>query len=292
MGFEALLEAYRAEVNARLEQLLPVPTGLTAEFQEAMGYACLAPGKRLRPILVLLACESVGGDRTTAIDAACAVEMVHCFSLIHDDLPALDNDDLRRGRPTVHKQYSEAIAILAGDALLALAFEAIAGSPAPPDKIVGAILTLGAATGSQGLAGGEIVDLQSEGKPASAETIQFIHSHKTGALIRACCEIGGILGGGTEAQIRALREFGSRVGLAFQIADDILGETATADRLGKPVGRDQALAKATYPSVFGLCESFDLAEHEVTLAIRAIQGLTNRHSELEAIARLAIDRTS
>ena len=226
------------------------------------------------------------GSELSALDAACAIEMIHAFSLIHDDLPAIDNDDLRRGIPTCHVQFGEAVAIMAGDSLFALAFEVLAKSGAPSD-VLG---LLAEASGSRGLAGGEMEDILSEGQAVSVETLDFIHRNKTGALIRAACEIGGRLGGGTDSEVAALREFGERIGLAFQIADDILNETSTSDALGKAVGSDRERMKATYPSVHGIQSSHLRAREEVDGAKACLDRAKISSKWLHSLADFSIER--
>lgn len=290
MSFPLQLKAYAEPVDARLRQLLPSVEVPPADLHAAMRYSCLAPGKRLRPILCMVSAEALGVSRESVLDAACALEMVHCFSLIHDDLPAIDNDSLRRGVPTLHVKYGEALAILAGDALFSLAFQCLAATAHPAEKVVQSVVCLTAASGSAGLVGGEVVDVQSEGKAADAETLEFIHSRKTGALIAASCEIGGILSGGTRVQVDALRTYGQRIGLAFQIADDILNETATPEQLGKAAGSDRERQKATYPSLYGVEESRRRADQAVADALATLQGAQLESQMLELLARFAVDR--
>ncbi|MEA2554383.1 MAG: geranylgeranyl diphosphate synthase, type, partial [Fimbriimonadaceae bacterium] len=256
---------------------------------DAMRYSCLAPGKRIRPALCIACAESVGEATPPVLDAACAIEMVHAFSLIHDDLPAIDNDDMRRGRPACHVQFGEGIAILAGDALFALAFEVLSKTPAPPEQVVRAMAALATASGSNGLVGGETVDVLSEGKPVDEGTLQYIHSHKTGSLMSAACEIGGLFGGGTREQVEALRAFGQEVGFAFQIADDLLNELSTAEALGKATGSDRAREKATYPSVHGISASREAASDAVHRAFEYLDTLDNP-DQLYAIARYTLER--
>lgn len=226
------------------------------------------------------------------LDAACALELVHAFSLIHDDLPAIDDDDLRRGRPTCHVQFGEAVAILAGDALFALAFEVLSRCDAPADRVVSAIRCLTHATGSDGLVGGETIDILSEGEPPTAETVEFIHARKTGSLIAAACDIGATLGGGSDAQIAALRAFGADVGLAFQIADDVLNETSTAEQLGKAAGSDRDRHKATYPAVYGLAEAQVAAKRVADRGIDRLAPLGPAAEPLRDLARFFIERRS
>lgn len=288
VALQSRLKAYADKVDARLRELLPPVDRMPSELHTAMRYSCLAPGKRLRPALVMAAAEAVGGVADVVIDAACAVEMIHCFSLIHDDLPALDNDDLRRGLPTCHKKFGEAVAILAGDSLMALAFDTLARVPLPAPSVLAAVQELTHATGTDGLAGGEAVDVLSEGKTVDLATLEFIHSRKTGALISASCAIGAILGGGSHAEVEGLRSYGSHVGLAFQIADDLLNETATAEELGKSVGSDRERQKATYPALFGVEESRRLAVSHSRAAMAALPGPSE---VLVGLAEYAVTRT-
>jgi len=272
-----------------MEQILPSTDSAPFELHAAMRHSCLAPGKRLRPALAMASAKSIGSDPATVLDAGCAIEFVHCFSLIHDDLPALDNDDLRRGIPTCHKLFGEAIAILAGDALFSLAFDTLAGGSWSADQRVRAIQSLTRATGSLGLVGGETIDILSEGKAIYVDTLRRIHVRKTGALIAASCEIGGILSGATEVQSASLYEYGQSIGLAFQIADDVLNETSTPEKLGKAAGSDRERGKATYPALYGIEASrqiaLDTAEH-------GIQCLANipHAGFLEELARYSVER--
>lgn len=257
-----------------------------------MRYSALAPGKRLRPVLCLAAAEAVGGDIEQVIDAACALELVHAFSLIHDDLPAIDNDDLRRGRPTCHVKFGEATAILAGDALFALAFDLVTSVPATPARVVRAVQVLARASGADGLVAGEIVDVLTEGHPYDAATLDYIHSRKTGALLAASCEMGALLSDAKESDVSALRVYGQHLGLAFQIADDILNETATEEQLGKATGSDRSRGKATYPHLHGIDGARKAASRETQLAISALpQSLKNRDF-LVSLAEFTIQRKS
>ncbi len=284
MDFELSLRPYILEVNARLAQLLPLETAEPPQLHQAMRYSALAPGKRIRPVLSLIC---AGENRRDALDAACAIEMIHCFSLIHDDLPALDNDDLRRGLPTCHVKFGEAIAILAGDALFALAFETVANQKSPFEITVPTIQILTTAVGSLGLVGGETIDILSEGKPVDAATLELIHRRKTASLIAASCEIGALF---SKSNSRAkLREYGECIGLAFQIADDVLNETGTADQLGKAAGSDRERQKATYPAVYGIEASRTKALDLAKTASQCVQGLDNE-SLLQGIARYTVER--
>jgi geranylgeranyl diphosphate synthase, type II len=215
--------------------------------------------------------------------------MVHVFSLIHDDLPAIDNDDMRRGIPTAHVRFGEAIAILAGDALFAFAFEVISRLRAPSDQVAKAIGILASSSGSAGLVGGETVDVLSEGQPFDESTVDYIHSRKTGALMSAACEIGGLLGGGSESEIQALRNYGKEVGLAFQIADDLLNELSTADALGKAAGSDRARSKATYPALHGIPESREAGRQAIDRAFEHIENIP-KPDTLVQLARYAVER--
>jgi geranylgeranyl diphosphate synthase type II len=237
-----------------------------------MRYSLLAGGKRLRPILCLAACELAGGSREQAMPTAVALEMVHTMSLIHDDLPAMDNDDLRRGRPTNHKVYGEANAILAGDALLTRAFEMVAlRSPGvAAERLLAVVAELSLASGAPGLVGGQVVDLECEGKDVDLDTLEYIHLHKTGALLRACVLSGALIAGASEALLEALRVYARGIGLAFQIIDDILDVTASSEVLGKTAGKDLTADKTTYPKLLGLEESRQRAEALVAEAKAAL----------------------
>lgn len=258
-----------------------------------MRYSTLAPGKRLRPVLCMVSAEAVGGSWEDAVDAACALELVHVFSLIHDDLPAIDDDDLRRGLPTCHRKFGEATAILAGDALFSLAFETMASLGGAKSRgVVGAcIAALASAAGSHGLVAGEIVDVITEGHEYDEETLHYIHSHKTGALIAASCEIGGLLGGGTASQAAGLHDYGSWVGLAFQVADDILNETSSSQALGKATGSDRSRGKATYPALHGLEGAQQAARRYAERAVQCLPSDLVERSLLEHLAMFAIERT-
>jgi geranylgeranyl diphosphate synthase type II len=239
-------------VESALEHWLPPEDEPPTRLHEAMRYAVLGGGKRLRPILVLAAAEACGGNPQAALPAAAAVECVHCYSLVHDDLPAMDDDDLRRGRPTCHRAYGEALAILAGDALLTLAFDLLADQV--PDKSLGAVLVgeLARAAGHRGMVAGQVTDMLSEGTEPSAELIDYIHRHKTAALFRAAARLGGLAVAVRPKHLQALTAYGERLGLAFQIADDILDVTSSAAELGKAAHKDLGRGKLTYPGLVGL----------------------------------------
>lgn len=250
------LETRQRLVEANLDQSLPIR--YPEKIYESMRYSLLAGGKRLRPILCIATCELLGGTIDMAMPTASALEMIHTMSLIHDDLPSMDNDDYRRGRPTNHKVYGEDIAILAGDGLLAYAFEFVAlkTQNVEPERLLKVVARLGHAVSAAGLVGGQVVDLDSEGNPAiTIETLNFIHAHKTGALLEASVLSGADLAGASEAQLSGLQTFAQNIGLAFQIIDDILDITATREELGKTAGKDLTAQKATYPSLWGIEKS-------------------------------------
>ena len=255
MELAALLAGERDRVDAALDRLLPAAHEWPARLHEAMRYAVFGGGKRVRPILARAACRAAGGDPETVLEAASALEMIHTYSLIHDDLPALDDDTLRRGRPTVHVAYGEALAILAGDALLTEAFAVLGRLPAGDALAVrraGACRLVAEAVGSRGMVGGQVEDIEATGAVADGARLERIHRTKTGALLGAAVELGALLAGADGARRQAFADFGRRLGLLFQIADDILDVTGTAASLGKTPGKDAAAGKLTYPAVWGL----------------------------------------
>lgn len=258
----------------------------------AMRYSLLAGGKRLRPILCLASCELIGGSIEIAMPTACALEMIHTMSLIHDDLPAMDDDDYRRGKLTNHKVYGEDIAILAGDGLLAYAFEYIATQTqgVSADRVLKVVANLARAVGANGLVGGQVVDLESEGQDISVETLTYIHNHKTGALLESCVVCGAVLAGATELEIAKLSQFAQKIGLAFQIIDDILDITATQAELGKTAGKDLQAQKATYPKLWGLEESKRQADKLVAEAKDILTEFGDRAKPLQALADFITDR--
>lgn len=284
-----------AEVNEWLDRLVPGETTPPRQLHRAMRYSLLAGGKRLRPALVLSAGEAFGADTDDLMPAACAIEMIHTYSLVHDDLPAMDNDDLRRGRPTCHKAFGEAIAILAGDALLTQAFRVLAAD-APgrdPERQVRVIREVATAAGTvDALIGGQMADIESEGQNVDGSTLEYIHRSKTGAMISASVVVGGIIAGATAAQIERLRGYGQRIGLAFQIADDILDVTSTSEQLGKTPGKDLAASKATYPAIYGISDSQARARELVDEAVEIVSKLGLKTQVLEDIARFIIARSS
>ena len=280
--------AYLAAAKASVEEALDDSLGpeRPEQLREAMRYSLLAGGKRLRPILCLAACELAGGDAAQALPTAVALEMIHTMSLIHDDLPAMDNDDLRRGRPTNHKVYGDAIAILAGDALLTRAFEMVAlRSPGvPADRLLKVVGELSLVAGAPGLVGGQVEDLDCEGKQVDLDTLEFIHLHKTGALLTGCLISGALIGGADEDLIAALRIYARGIGLAFQIIDDILDVTASSDVLGKTAGKDLLADKTTYPKLLGLDESRRRADALVKEAKTALDPWRVSSTPLLALA--------
>jgi geranylgeranyl diphosphate synthase type II len=289
------LSAYLKQRQVRVEAALESSIGITypEKIYEAMRYSLLAGGKRLRPILCLATCEMAGGTVEMAMPTACALEMIHTMSLIHDDLPAMDNDDYRRGRLTNHKVYGESIAILAGDGLLAYAFEYIASQTknVPPERVLRAIAQLGRAVGAAGLVGGQVVDLESEGKlDVTADTLHFIHTHKTAALLEACVACGGILAGLEESDLQRLSRYAQNIGLAFQIVDDILDVTATAEELGKTAGKDLQAQKVTYPSLWGIEESRRQARTLIATAKEELASFGEKAKPLIALADFITNR--
>jgi geranylgeranyl diphosphate synthase type II len=295
-SFEEYFQSRRQWVDEWLERLLPAQSTPPSEIHRAMRYSVFAGGKRLRPILVVAAGEAFDAPDEWLLPVAGAFEMIHTYSLIHDDLPAMDNDDFRRGRPTCHKVFGEAMAILAGDGLLTLAFYTLASVPLEPEAVerkVQLISEIAAAAGTvDGMVGGQVMDIQAEGKPIDAPTLAVLHRAKTGALIRASVRAGGILGGAAEHELQLLTSYGESIGLAFQIVDDLLDLTATSDQLGKTAGKDLKVGKATYPGLYGLDESRKKAEQLVQEAIGNISQLDRNTKTLQEIARFIIERIS
>ncbi len=291
---EEYLRQQQQRVEAALDRLLPPLDAYPPRLMDAMRYSMFAGGKRLRPILVLAATETVGGETTAVLPAACALEYVHTYSMIHDDLPAMDDDAYRRGKPTSHMVYGEALAILAGDALLTHAFELLSAPelvdhfPAP--VILRVSHCLARAAGSFGMIGGQVIDMESEGQQVGLEVLEYIHQHKTAALIEASVTMGGLLGGGTPEQIQALRTYGHQIGWAFQIADDILDVEGDAALLGKEVGRDTEQEKVTYPALLGVEESRQHATDLVQQAIHALDMFGEHAERLRQIAHYVVSR--
>jgi geranylgeranyl diphosphate synthase, type II len=293
----AAMEALRQAVDGALALALPPESAWPATIHRAVRYSLFAGGKRIRPVLVLAAGEAVGGAREELMPLACAVEMVHTYSLIHDDLPAMDDDDLRRGKPTSHKVFGEAIAILAGDALLTRAFHLLAEVPDGWDdarvrRRLHAAAVLGEACGTTGLIGGQVMDLESEGRSIGADDLECLHRAKTGALLSACVRGGAILGGAGDGDLLRFSRYASAIGLAFQVVDDVLDATESAEHLGKTAGKDEAARKATYVSVHGLEKARSLARALRQEALEAVAPFGSRGELLAAMARLIVDRHS
>ena len=292
------LAAYLKERQKLCDNALDqsIPVIYPEKIYEAMRYSLLAGGKRIRPILCLATCEMMGGTIEMAMPTACAVEMIHTMSLIHDDLPAMDNDDYRRGKLTNHKVYGEDVAILAGDGLLALAFESVAIQTPQSVKrevVLQVIARLGRALGAGGLVGGQIVDLESEGKSdISLETLNFIHKHKTAALLEACVVCGGLITNASSEDVQRLTRYAQNIGLAFQIIDDILDITSTQEQLGKTAGKDQKAQKITYPSLWGLEESRSKAQELVKAACVELEPFGDRAKPLQALAHFITSRNN
>ncbi len=285
------LKEQKQLVEAALDQSLPITR--PEKIYEAMRYSLLAGGKRLRPILCLTTCELMGGTREMSLPTACALEMIHTMSLIHDDLPAMDNDDYRRGKLTNHKVYGEDIAILAGDALLSYAFEYVATQTRNVEfpNLIDVIARLGRTVGAAGLVGGQVLDLESEGQSdVTVDTLKFIHIHKTGALLETSVVSGAILAGAKSEDIERLSRYAQNIGLAFQIIDDILDVTASSEELGKTAGKDERAQKATYPSLWGLEESKTQAQTLIDDAIAQLSPYGQAAKPLEAIAQFIVAR--
>lgn len=287
---EFLLDSTRL-VNRALDRLLPAATARPATIHRAMRYSLFAGGKRMRPALCLAAAAACQGRSQAALPLACAVECIHTYSLIHDDLPAMDDDDYRRGKLTNHKVFGEGIAVLAGDALLTQAFEIAAGCRAParyPHQKI--ILELAAASGSLQLIAGQVADLEAEGKRVSARDLRYIHERKTSALLCCSVRLGGMSANCSAAQLRALTDFGYHVGLAFQVIDDILDVTQSSETLGKTAGKDTRAQKATYPAIVGLEKSRRIAAGLTSKAFAALKPFRGRAQALEGLAEFLLKR--
>ena len=292
-GFDlsAYLTTCTLSVNGALDHFLPPATARPATIHKAMRYSLFAGGKRMRPALCLAAADACGGGPSNATPLACAVECIHTYSLIHDDLPAMDDDDYRRGKLTNHKVFGEGVAILAGDALLTQAFEIAAQWHSRPRySHQRVILELARAAGSLQLIAGQVADLEGEGKKISAAQLRYIHERKTSALLCCSVRLGGMSANCTPGQLRALTDFGYNVGLAFQIIDDILDVTQTSEQLGKTAGKDTAAQKATYPAIVGLEKSREIARHLTRRAFAALKVFKGRAAALEALAAYLLKR--
>jgi geranylgeranyl diphosphate synthase type II len=291
MDFATYLATRTQLVDRALDRALPKATAKPATLHRAMRYSLFAGGKRLRPALTLAAAEACGGGIEAALPAACAVECIHTYSLVHDDLPCMDDDDLRRGRPTNHKVFGEGIAVLAGDALLTIAFEILAEASATPRYPIAAqVRELAAAAGSHWLIGGQVADLEGEGKRLSAAELRYIHRCKTAALLTAAIRLGAMSANATPARLEALTRFGQALGLAFQVIDDILDVTQTTEKLGKTAGKDLKAIKATYPAIHGLEKSRAEARRLTREAHTALAGFGTRGARLREMAEHLLNR--
>ena len=291
---KALLSEMRLRVDAELDRLLPPVDAEPPALHEAMRYAALSPGKRLRPILCLAGVEALGGNERHALPVACALELIHTYSLIHDDLPAMDDDDLRRGKPTSHKVFGEAVAILAGDGLLTEAFHLMCrhdySNVIEPSALIKVIRIISRAAGYEGMVGGQVVDIQMEGREVDTATLEFIHAHKTAALIEASVHSGAVLGGADQLQEEALSRYGRKIGLAFQVSDDILDIEGDSEVMGKKTGADLSRNKATYPALFGMERSKEIQKALVEDSINDLNSFDNRADPLRKIASYIIER--
>jgi geranylgeranyl diphosphate synthase type II len=293
LDLRAYLEERRTRVNRWLDERLPAEQLQPVVLHQAMRYSMLGEAKRLRPILSMAAAEAVGGQAEAALLPGAAIEVLHTFTLIHDDLPSMDNDDLRRGRPTCHKVFGEANAILAGDALLILAFEWLAECvPPPPYPPTQLVLELARASGHAGVIAGQVEDIAAEGKPVDAKLVDYIHRHKTADLLRAAVRMGGITVGASPEALAGLDRYGDRMGLAFQVADDVLNATAQTATLGKGTGTDAARGKLTYVAVHGLAGARTRARALIDDAQQALAGLPGDTTALHAIADYVVSRTT
>jgi len=292
MDIKMYLKEKKEIIDKALEKYFQDPVDKPIKIlRESMKYSLFAGGKRLRPILCIAGAEAVGGSYKDVLPVACALEFIHTYSLIHDDLPVMDDDDLRRGIPTNHKVFGEAVALLAGDGLLTDAFYIMSREQyINPSKLIKVINIIAKAAGSSGMVGGQLADIESEGKDVDISTLEFIHSHKTGALITASVTSGAILADGTEKQVKALYEYGRNIGLAFQIADDILNVEGDPKLLGKSVGSDQKKKKVTYPAVLGLDKSKQIQRKLVENAISILKEFNSKADPLREIAKYIIER--
>jgi geranylgeranyl diphosphate synthase, type II len=296
IDLDRYLRERAAIVDRALSERVTPPAGPAGRLFEAMSYSLLAGGKRLRPVLALAACEAVGGALEAALGLACAIEMIHTYSLVHDDLPCMDDDDLRRGRPTNHKVFGEAIATLAGDGLLTDAFKVLASSasssrsPRSAQALLDTIAELAEAAGSAGMVGGQVIDLLGEGQAIELEQLEYLHRKKTGALFVAAVCGGARLGGATPAQLASLREYAQALGLGFQVIDDLLDVESSTETMGKRTNKDEARGKATYPSLIGVERSRELARDLVGKAEAALTRFDHRADPLRMLAAFAVER--
>jgi len=290
-NYPAFFESDCQLVDLVLERLLPAEDTPPPSIHKAMRYSVFAGGKRVRPILCLESARIFTVQLDAVLPVACALEFIHTYSLIHDDLPALDNDDLRRGKPTSHKMFGEAIAILTGDALLTLAFEVLAAAPLDAARRAAILAGIARAAGTRdGMVGGQVADLEAEGKKATPEALEYIHRSKTAALIRASVVSGAIAGGAADSDVERLRRFGEQIGWAFQVVDDILDVEESSAALGKTAGKDQAQNKATYPALYGLQRSHAFANELAAKALAEIEPYGARAENLRALAQFLVLR--
>ncbi len=293
MSVPQFFESDRAGIEEALDRLLPKEEAHPASIHKAMRYSVFAGGKRIRPILCLEAAAMFSENPVAAVSTGCALEFIHTYSLIHDDLPALDNDDFRRGKPTCHKVFGEAIAILAGDALLTLAFQTLAFVPVEPQRRLNILATIAQAAGTdRGMIGGQVADLEAEKKTPDVGTLEYIHRSKTAALIRASIVAGGIAGGATNEDVERLKCFGENIGWAFQVVDDILDVEESSAVLGKTAGKDQAQQKATYPALYGILQSRDIAADLGAKALGELDYYGERAARLRELAQFLVARRS
>jgi len=293
MNLRDYLAQQQKLVDAELDRLVPTESTAPETIHRAMRYSLFAGGKRIRPILCIEAARTVTDAADGVTAAACALELIHTYSLIHDDLPALDNDDYRRGKLTNHKVFGDAMAILAGDSLLTIAFQVLAELPVPADRVVRLVQELATASGTVGgMIGGQVADLEGEGKPPDAELLESIHRAKTGALLRASLRLGAIYAGASDEGYQALSRYGEHIGLAFQIVDDILDVEESSEALGKTAGKDAAQHKITFPAVYGLERSRQMAQEECARAHEVLGAFGDRAARLHELADLIVQRKS
>lgn len=293
MDIADYLKEKKRSVDAYLEKVLPGEDEYPPVIHQAMRYAIFSGGKRLRPILTIAACEALGKDEERALPAACAIELIHNYSLIHDDLPFIDNDELRRGKPTAHRVYGTAIALLAGNALLTLGFHQLAAMPTVDGNTSLNLLIIkeiSEAVGTRGMIGGQVIDLQSEGEKVGMEVLNYVHSAKTGALLTTCVRVGGLLAKASSADMNHLTRYGKSMGLAFQIVDDILDVEGNEKQTGKTIGKDAARGKATFPSLVGMKRSKEMVEELLQQAVAAAELLPQKGGMLPQIAHFITKR--
>jgi geranylgeranyl diphosphate synthase type II len=293
MKLPAFYQADLETVDATLERLMPPESTTPSSIHKAMRYSVFAGGKRIRPVLCMEAGRIFSPEIASAVEVGCALEFIHTYSLIHDDLPALDNDDLRRGKPTNHKVFGEALAILAGDALLTLAFQILATTPIPAERRLMILGLVAEAAGTdRGMIGGQVADIEAERKPVDGEGLEYIHRSKTAALIRASVEAGALAGGAMAIDLKLIRSFGEHIGWAFQIVDDLLDVEESSEALGKTAGKDQAQQKATYPALYGIAKSREIAAGLEAKALGELDYFGERSARLRQVGEFLVARRS